>query len=89
MNGANEYLYVSVSALGNDTGCSGACVYMYNMTGKTWNTSATANAGVSAPGGTGGIIVDNISTTTGASQIYYSTLTGPGNAVQASQAGLN
>ncbi|MES2937491.1 MAG: hypothetical protein V4864_07395 [Pseudomonadota bacterium] len=89
MNGANEYLYVSVSAIGNDTGCSGACIYMYNMTGKTWNTSATANAGLPAAGGTGGIIVDNISSTTGASQIYYSTLTGPGNAVQASQAGLN
>ncbi|WP_296358624.1 hypothetical protein [Ramlibacter sp.] len=89
MNGTNEYLYVSVSAIGNDTGCSGSCIYMYNMTGKTWNTSATANAGLSAPGGTGGIIVDNISSTAGASQIYYSTLTGPGNAVQASQAGLN
>jgi hypothetical protein len=33
--------------------------------------------------------VDNTSTITGASQIYYSTLTSPGNAIQASQAGLN
>ncbi|MES2938325.1 MAG: hypothetical protein V4864_11625 [Pseudomonadota bacterium] len=88
-NGTDEYLFVSVSALGNDTGCSGACIYMFNLTGKTWNTSATANAGLPAPGGTSGIVVDNISTATGASQVYYSTLASPGNAVQASQAELN
>lgn len=48
----------------------------------------TATAGLPAPGGTGGIIVDN-SLTGGGSQIYYSTRTSPGIAVQASQAGLN
>jgi hypothetical protein len=89
MNGTNDYIFVSVSAFGNDTGCSGACIYMFNLTGKTWNAAATANAGLAAPGGTGGIVVDNISSTTGASQIYYSTLTSPGNAVQASQGALN
>jgi hypothetical protein len=89
MNGANEYLFVSVNALGNSTGCSGACIYMFNLTGKTWNAAATANAGLPAPGGTSGIVVDNVSSATGASQIYYSTLSNPGNAVQASQAGLN
>jgi PQQ-like domain len=88
MNGANDYIYVSVNALGNDTGCAGACVYLYNLTGLTWNTAAVAAAGIAAPGGAGGIIIDNISATTGASQIYYSTITSPGNAIQASQAGL-
>ena len=86
MNGANDYLFVSVTAGGNDTGCTGACVYMYNLTGLTWGTGAVANAGIAAAGGASGIIVDNISSTTGASQVYYSTRTSPGNAVQASQA---
>ena len=47
-----------------------------------------ATAGLNATGGTGGIIIDNTSTG-GGSQIYYSTRTSPGSAVQASQAGLN
>lgn len=89
MNGADEYLYASVTAGGNDTGCSGACIYVFNLTGLTWGTGAAATAGLPAPGGTSGIIIDNISATAGASQIYYSTLTSPGNAIQASQAGLN
>jgi hypothetical protein len=53
---------------------------------SAWGSAATA--GLAATGGTSGIIVDNISSTPGASQIYYSTLTSPGNAVQASQAAL-
>lgn len=97
MNGADEFIYASVTAWGTTTGCNGntvatACVYMYKIAGSgaiTWNNAAAATAGLPAAGGTGGIIVDNISTTTGASQIYYSTLTSPGNAVQASQAALN
>lgn len=91
-NGANDYIYVSVNALGNKTGCTGSatigCVYMFNLTGLIWGTGINANAGIQATGGAGGIIIDNVSATTGASQIYYSTLTSPGNAVQASQAAL-
>jgi hypothetical protein len=49
----------------------------------------TAGAGLAAAGGTSGIVVDNISSTAGASQVYFSTLDRPGRAVQASQAGLN
>ena len=89
LNGANDYLFMSVTAGGNNTGCTGACVYMYNLNGLTWDTLAVAGAGLAAAGGTSGIIVDNISSATGASQIYYSTLTNPGNAIQASQAALN
>ena len=90
MNGANDYLYASVTASGNDTGCNGPCIYMFNLTGLTWGTGAAAAVGFTATGGTSGIIVDNISPTPGASQIYYSTLGagGVGNAIQASQAGL-
>jgi hypothetical protein len=46
------------------------------------------SAALNATGGTGGIIIDN-SATGGGSQIYYSTRTSPGIAVQASQADLN
>lgn len=52
-----------------------------------WTTGAAAYAGLAAPGGTGGIVIDNTASG-GGSQIYDSTLTSPGNAVQASQAGL-
>jgi hypothetical protein len=94
MNGSNQYLYASVTTGGNATiatggsTCTGACIYMYNLSGLAWGTGAKASNGLAAAGGTGGIIVDNISATAGSSQIYYSTLTSPGNAVQASQAGL-
>ena len=51
--------------------------------------TGTPTAGLSEPGGTSGIVIDNQSTTqTGAQQVYFSTLTGH-TAVQASQAGLN
>ena len=55
---------------------------------------SAAAAAIDAPGGTGGIIIDN-TVSGGGSQIYYSTRgtgaagTPKGVAVQASQAGLN
>jgi hypothetical protein len=89
-NGTNDLIFVSVPATGTATGCTSAgCIYMYNLTGITWNTATAATAGLAAPGGTGGIIIDNTSATVGASQVYYSTVTSPGIAVQASQAALN
>jgi hypothetical protein len=68
-----DWLFLSVSALGNSTGCAGACIYNYLVT--TSPATAVATAGLGATGGTSGIIVDNTSTATGASQIYYSTIT--------------
>jgi hypothetical protein len=88
-NGAADYFYVSVPANGNDTNCTGACIYVYNMASATWNTGRTAVDGLAAPGGTSGIVIDNVSSVVGASQVYYMTRTSPGNAIQASQAGLN
>jgi hypothetical protein len=56
---------------------------------NVWNANSTANAGLFVTGGTTGLIMDNIDTTqTGRSQIYFMNLTQPGNAVQASQQGL-
>jgi hypothetical protein len=103
VNGVNDYIFVSTTQTITDPGrnrppvmggcgVAGTCtVFMLNLTGKAWNTSATANATLPASGGTGGIIIDNVSITPGASQIYFSNLGisgNPGNAVQASQAAL-
>ena len=88
MNGSNEYLFVSVPAGGNQTGCSGSCLYMYRLNGIVWNNNTAPTAGFNAPGGTSGIIIDNISSVVGNSQVYYMTLSSPGTIVQASQAAL-
>lgn len=89
--------------LDNLVGCgagtfdNSACIYMYNLsdlngsgagTGAAWGTGNIPSAGLAASGGTGGIVVDNTSASTGSSQIYYTQLQAGGNAVQASQSGL-
>jgi hypothetical protein len=53
-----------------------------------WGTTEVPRAGLASPGGTSAVIVDNISGTPGHSQVYYMQLNTPGNAIQASQAGL-
>jgi hypothetical protein len=80
--GSIDYLFVGVTADGNTTGCTGGtgtggCVYSWNAT-TTLGTSSPGNvaatAGSAETGGTSGIIIDNISATSGASQIYFSIL---------------
>lgn len=102
-NGTNEYLFVSTASYANATGCgngqftNSACMYMYNLadlngsgagTGMAWGTGNAPAAALAAPGGTGGIVVDNTSGTAGSSQIYFTQLQSGGNAIQASQSGL-
>ena len=67
-----DWAYLSVSATGADTGCTGACLYNYSVTTTTSPTGSTT--GIAATGGTSGIVIDNELTGTGESQIYYSTL---------------
>jgi hypothetical protein len=74
---------LSVSAV-RSSGTSTAMTIRVELTG-----TGTPAAGLPVAGGPGGIVVDNISSTTGASQVYISTRARPGRAVQASQAGLN
>jgi len=86
-----DWLFTSVAggASGNAVtaaGCSGACVFNYNVINSA-ATTGNPTAGLSETGATSGIVIDNQSTTTGAQQIYFSTLVGH-NAVQASQAAL-
>jgi hypothetical protein len=97
----HDRVFLSVPATGSQTGCAGACVYSFDVTNLALPSSASD--GLAAAGGTSGIIVDNVViSTTGASQVYFSTLsnqtcngngtTGSGNggcAVQASQKALN
>jgi hypothetical protein len=102
-----DWIFLSVTANGALTACSGACLYSWNTTSTLPAQSGTtvdqATQGLAAPGGTSGIIIDNISTQAGASQIYYGLLstsaacggngTGQGVgaggcAVQAAQSGL-
>ncbi len=73
------------------------CIMSFNIGSPLLSSSGTS-AVASETGGTSGIIVDNDSTTTGASQVYFTPLaeqtcatsggTG-GCAIQASQSGLN
>jgi hypothetical protein len=89
-NGTTDYLFLGVMGHGNPTGCSGqACIMSFNL-GSTFGTGLTPTATFPLGGsgsGSSGIVVDNISTTTGASQIYFSNLQN-GDATQASQSTL-
>jgi len=82
---STDLIFLSVTASGNvgitagGNTCTGACAYSFNVTsftpGSPITTSATAANGLTAAGGTSGIIIDNIATTpSGTSQIYFSTL---------------
>ncbi|MFN8628249.1 MAG: hypothetical protein U0587_20035 [Candidatus Binatia bacterium] len=82
------------------SGVNDGCVMSFNVTTPLPNATATPAAKLAAPGGSSGIIVDNVvlvpapTPTRGTSQVYFSQLvppptTTPGGAVQASQAGLN
>jgi hypothetical protein len=91
-NGSTDLIFLSVTASGNQSGCTGACVYSFNVTSSAPSSAA---AGLVSAGGSSGITIDNIVTpgSLHTSQIYFSTLgtgsCGGGCAVQASQAALN
>jgi hypothetical protein len=75
----DDYIFLSVTANGNvaDGGtCTGACLYNFRVStnGTSTTVPTAATAGLATTGGSSGIIMDNISTTTGASQIYFSSL---------------
>jgi len=93
---STDWLFLSVSASGNRTGCTGACVYSFNAT-SALSAGTNANAGMSSAGGSSGIIVDNSGgSSSTVANVYYSTLSNQacgtggtgGCAVQATQSGL-
>jgi hypothetical protein len=78
---AVDYIYLSVTELGNQTpgalACSGACLYSIAVGTASGGYAVAGMAptnGLAETGGTSGIIIDNSSTITGASQIYFTTL---------------
>jgi len=82
----NDKISVRFNRSGSDNSTS--MTFRVQLTGSGSNL-VTPATGLPVAGGPGGIVVDNISSTTGASQVYISTRARPGRAVQASQAGLN
>jgi hypothetical protein len=93
---ATDWLFLGVTASGNRTGCSGACVYSFNAT-TALAAGTNAFAGIAAAGGPSGIVIDNAGlNSTTVANIYYSTLSNQacgtggtgGCAVQATQGGL-
>jgi hypothetical protein len=87
-DGTTDWIFLSVTAGGNQTGCTEACLYNFDVTNAP---PSAATAGFASAGGTSGVIINNAAAP-GTLQIYYSTLASQtctggtgGCAVQASQ----
>jgi hypothetical protein len=78
LNGSTDYIFLSVTANGSaaiasgGNACTGACVYSFNVT-TALGSGADAVDGLTAAGGTSGIIIDNTQGN-GGSQIYFTPL---------------
>jgi hypothetical protein len=73
LNGATDRIFFSVANQSNQTGCGGAGCIMSIDLGGSWPPAAVTH-GVAASGGTSGIIVDNVSSSSQASSIYFTFL---------------
>jgi hypothetical protein len=84
-----DYIFVGVTdhCIATTGGGTGGCVMSLDITDGFPAVSASSTA-LAAAGGTSGIIVDNDSSLTEASSIYYATKTGA-TLVKATQSGLN
>jgi hypothetical protein len=78
--GTDDYIFLSVENFGSLAACTGSCLYNFVVgTGGTavtagtehTPTTATAGFGLASPSNTSGTIIDNLSSTAGASQIYF------------------
>jgi hypothetical protein len=79
-NGATDRLFFSEPAVPKSPACTGGtvtdgCVVSYTINANTAGASAAPTAGLtrSEPGGTSGMIIDNVSSAAEASSIYFST----------------
>ncbi len=84
-----DYIFVGVTnnCMATNAGGAAGCVMSLDITGGFPTVDASSTA-LAASGGTTGIIVDNNSSLTEASSIYYATKVGA-NLVKATQAGLD
>lgn len=75
VNGAHDYIFLSVLSDGFPSGCGGGgCVIGYDVASGTISGSTTPAFAVPETNGTSGIIIDNTSSFSGASQIYFTPL---------------
>jgi hypothetical protein len=78
LNGAHDYIFTSVLSFGSPAACSdtlaNGCVMGFDVTSGTISGSTTPTAATTEAGGTSGIIIDNLASLTGASNIYFTTL---------------
>jgi hypothetical protein len=73
-NGTHDYIFLSVITDGFPSGCGGTgCVIGYDVSGA-FSTSMTPAFAVPETNGTSGIVIDNTSSFSGASQIYFTPL---------------
>jgi hypothetical protein len=91
-NGTTDFLFLGVSNKGTPTGCaSDTCIMQFTLGSSFSNKSVPLAVSLGNPGfgngGVSGIVIDNISTSSGASQIYFGNLVS-GDATQLSQAAL-
>jgi hypothetical protein len=73
---SNDYLFMSVAADAIASGgstCTGACVFNYIAPTSSTTHTGTPTAGLSAAGGTSGIIIDNAGSG-GGSEIYFTSI---------------
>ena len=83
---AQDYIFVSVE--GAYQGCTedSGCVFGFNVTSGSVRSAPTA-ATIEA-GGTSGVIIDNASAYSGASQIYFTTLSSAGTCATSGGTGI-
>jgi hypothetical protein len=77
LNGGADYVFLSVLAFGNATGCTGqsvlnGCAMGFNVTAGTISPSSNVTGALPEAGGTSGIVVDYAPGAAG--NIYFSTL---------------
>jgi hypothetical protein len=84
----HDILFFGVKNGGNFSGCSTTtCVISYDL-GSSLVLAAVTSPSIAGSSGVSGIIIDNVVTTNGGSQIYFGAPSSA-NAVQLSQSGLN
>jgi hypothetical protein len=83
---STDDLFLSVTANGNLSTCSGSCVYSFTVSGQGNAPTKEDGLNTNTTGGTSGIIIDNSASSPG-SNIYYEDL-GDTDAVQVSQSTL-
>jgi hypothetical protein len=74
-NGTTDRLFLGVKGHGNPTGCNGTtCIMSFNITSSFPTVISAATTNNLGAAGMSAFIIDNVSSSAGASQIYYGSL---------------